>query len=396
MKIVNVEDYFHPDAGYQMNVLGKYLVKMGHDVSMITAEPEKLPEYITKFFDYSNVQQKDKLYQDKYGMKIIRLPIKSFISGRCVFSWRRLKTCLLNEKPDVIFMHGNNTLTAIMLLKSSIVKRIPIVMDCHMVEMASVNRFKKVFEFVYRKFVTPTIMKYNIPVIRIQDEPYVEKCLGIPLKQSPFISVGSDVMLFRPNEKAKEKFRNEYGIPQDAFVILYAGKLDAYKGGQFLANAIKEKLDINKNVYFVIVGQCVGEYGKNVEKTFNQSTHKILRLPTQKYEDLAYIYQGSDMAVFPRQCSLSFYDVQACGLPVVFEDNEVNISRAVHDNAVTFQAGNIYDFRQKMSLVINLPDEDFRAMTFQAMDFVKKSYNYQDIARQYMDIIEQVVQRKYQ
>lgn len=38
MKIVHVEDFFHPDAGYQINILPKYMAKMGHEVVVITSE----------------------------------------------------------------------------------------------------------------------------------------------------------------------------------------------------------------------------------------------------------------------------------------------------------------------------------------------------------------------
>ena len=50
MRIVQIEDFFHPNAGYQVNILSKYFSKAGHDVTIVTAELEKLPEYLTGFF----------------------------------------------------------------------------------------------------------------------------------------------------------------------------------------------------------------------------------------------------------------------------------------------------------------------------------------------------------
>jgi len=55
MKIVHIEDFFHPDAGYQVNVLAKYLKKFGHEVIVITAEMDKIPEYLTRFFGRDNI-----------------------------------------------------------------------------------------------------------------------------------------------------------------------------------------------------------------------------------------------------------------------------------------------------------------------------------------------------
>ena len=40
--------------------------------------------------------------------------------------------------------------------------------------------------------------------------------------------------------------------------------------------------------------------------------------------------------------------MQACGLPVVFENNNINIDRASHHNGMTFLAGDVDDFRKKI------------------------------------------------
>ena len=53
-KIVHIEDFFHPDAGYQVNILAKYLAKANYDVYIITAEFEKIPDYLTDFFGKEN------------------------------------------------------------------------------------------------------------------------------------------------------------------------------------------------------------------------------------------------------------------------------------------------------------------------------------------------------
>jgi len=50
------------------------------------------------------------------------------------------------------------------------------------------------------------------------------------------------------------------------------------------------------------------EYGNLVEDTFRRSENRVIRFPTQKYTELPRFYQVADLAVFPKQCSLSFYD----------------------------------------------------------------------------------------
>ena len=50
MNIIHVEDFFHSDAGYQVNILAKHMVQQGHDVTVITAEMKKIPISFIQFF----------------------------------------------------------------------------------------------------------------------------------------------------------------------------------------------------------------------------------------------------------------------------------------------------------------------------------------------------------
>ena len=390
MKIVQLEDYFHPDAGYQINILSKYFTKAGNEVTIITSEMEKIPEKLTSFFGRDNIEERDTIYTQKYEVKIIRLPLKAFISGRAVFTNEIFKV-VKAEKPDIVFAHGNDKLFGMQYLFRYKKMGYPLIMDNHMLEMASDNKFNKLYRYFYRIFLTPIIVKNKIKVIRTQNDTYVEKCLGIPLKQCPWISVGSDTILFHQDRDVREKFRKENEIDKDAFVILYAGKLDEGKGGQLLADAILKKFHTKRQVVFVIVGKTLGEYGKRVEETFEKSENRILRFPTQKYVDLAKFYQASDLAVFPKQCSLSFYDVQACGIPVVFEDNNINVDRSAYGNGLTFKSGNIDDFRDKMISCVNMEETKYKEMSLNSEVFVKEHYDYANIADEYMRLMEKTI-----
>lgn len=394
MKIVHVEDYFHPDAGYQLNILCRHLVKLGHEVVIITSKMDKTPANLSRFFDFENIDEKDASYTRKYGVKIIRLPIHGFVSGRGIFTKTIYKTIQL-EKPDLVYIHGNDTLTGMRYLMRHNRMGFPLIMDSHMLEMAATNKFNKLFRWFYRHFFAPKLIKHGILVIRTQNDPYVEKCLGVPLEQAPWISIGSDTMLFKPDDETKRQFRQKYDIPQNAFVVLYAGKLDKNKGGLLLANTLQEKLPTNQEIVFLIVGKASGEYGEKVEELLKKSKNRILRFPTQKHCDLAPFYQAADLALFPKQCSLSFYDVQACGLPVLFEDNNINIERSKNGNALTFVSGDMASFREKLTLFANMPKTDWQAMSDNAISYIKNGYDYAEITKEYLDCFIRTVENHH-
>lgn len=390
MKIVQVEDFFHPDAGYQINIISKFFVNFGHEVTIITSELDKVPDSLTSFFGRDNIEERDNEYSEKYGVKILRLPVRSYISNRAFF-YSKVFDVIKAEQPDVVFVHGNDRLLGMQYLLKLKKMVYPLIMDNHMLEMASNNKFNKLFYRWYRLFITPIIVKNGITVIRTQDDPFVNKYLGIPSSLTPWLSVGSDTMLFYPDINTRKRFREENGIDENSIVVLYAGKIDESKGGKLLGELTSKKLSVNKDIAFVIVGKTTGEYGKEIENVFSNSPYKVLRFPTQRYSDLAKFYQASDIAVFPKQCSLSFYDVQACGLPVVFEDNNINIDRASNNNAFTFKSDSVDDFRNVLSELINKDPEEFERIKQNSIDYVRQNYDYEPISREYIKEIEKTV-----
>jgi len=388
MHFVHVEDFIHPDAGYQVNLLSRLQVAQGHQVTIVTSELDKIPEWITAFFGKDDIEKKDQKFYERTGAKIIRVPIIGFYSGRSIY-YPKLFKVVDGLKPDVLFVHGEDTMMGMQFIWRYPKKNYPMVLDCHMLEMASMNKFREYFRWFYRKFVTPIILKYNIPLIRVVDSDFVQKCLGIPLQKTVLLSFGTDTDYFKPNAANKKAFRTKYNISEDDFVILYAGKLDIYKGGQFLANTLKKELKAanGRKIVFVIVGNASEEYGKKVEETFAESENKIIRLPTQPYYDLGVIYQSADLAVYPKQCSMSFFEAQSCGLPVLFEINEINVERASHANGFTFKSEDIEDFRSKMLYCAEMDEEAYKKIGNNARQFILESYNYVPIAQQFTDVM---------
>ena len=389
MRIVNIEEDFHPLAGYQLNILAKYFAKMGHEVIIVTSEIEKMKPKFTNFFGNEDLECWDKEYEDKYNVKILRRPVSGYFNRTNfyklgIFKYVKSLMEIKKMKPDILYVHGNEQTISILSFILYKFMNIPYITDDHMVAMALEGNERKRFFGIYKKIIAPILIKNRITDIRTQNENFVEKYLGIPLDQAPWISVGSDTMLFHRNSKMRQKFRKDNSISEDEFVVVYAGKLDLEKGGQLLADTFVEKLGA-KGVTLIVVGNTnADDYGKKVENTFKKSQNRIIRFPTQTYEALACFYQASDLAVFPRQCSLSFYDVQACGIPVVSEDNNINIDRLQFNNGLSFRSGDVNDFRNKIVQIMKMSKEERNKMSHNAEQFVMKNYNYDSIAKKYM------------
>ncbi len=393
MKIVQIEDFFHPDAGYKINILSKYFARMGHETVIITAELDKIPDFLVSFFGRDNIEERDREYERRYGVKIIRRPIRAYVSGRALFK-DDLAELVNSLHPDVLYVHGNDTAAGMWILRHLKAFDCPIVMDNHMVEMASQNPLRKLYRAYYRSFITPIIIKNRIPVIRAMNDDYVERCLGVPLSLAPWISYGSDMLLFHPDKAAGAKFREANGISRDAFVVLFAGKFDESKGGMLLAELTCREIKTDREIVYLMIGNATGEYGAAVEKRFKDSRYRIIRLPTQKYCDLASFYQAADVGLIAKQASLNFFDMEACGVPVLSEDNNLNRDRTPCGNGWLFRPDDADDFAARLEHIVNMDSAELEKASENAYNYVKEKYDYYKKALEYMDIIQKVYDRE--
>ena len=390
MKILHVDETFHPAFGYQANPLAKFQQKQGNEVYIATPTKEFLyPVYKEFGDDGHDLEEKDKLYEKETGVKIIRVPAKGYFLRRLVYG-KEIFEVVDKINPDVIFVHCVETLTAMRFLLKN--PKYPMMFDSHMLSMASDNKFSKIYEFVFKNLFTRIIKKRKYDVIRTQDDLYVNEHLGIPKEQTPFISFGTDTILFSPSDEARKKFRKENGIDSDSFVVVYTGKLTEAKGGQLLADAFLKKF--TSKITLVCVGTPPdNEYGRKVKDTLSQSENQIITFPTQGYLDLAKFYQQADLSVFPKQCSMSFYDAQACGLPVLSEDNNVNVERCSHENGFNFKSGSVEDFREKIEFISKLNQDTMNKYKNNSRSFINSGYDYKDIAALYTSYLEKAVQK---
>ena len=120
MRIVNVEDYFIPDAGYQINIIPKYLARFGHEVYIVTSTVEGVYKPAADFFGIDHIHERDARYMEQTGVKIIRVPplTVKVISGRMVQS-KALFRAVEELRPDVVYVHGNDSLTGMRYLRKN-------------------------------------------------------------------------------------------------------------------------------------------------------------------------------------------------------------------------------------------------------------------------------------
>lgn len=386
MHILHIEEFFIPNLGYQINLLTKFMASKQEKITILTTKLDKIPSN-QKVYLKKNIDAEDAILKQKYNIDIIRLPINKVISNRAIWPKSTLKH-IKEINPDFVYLHNNDSFIAIVYLRFYLKKlNKPLILDSHMVFEASINRLSKIFRFLYRKFITPIIVKNDLLVIKLVDVDFLQKAYGIPNDNTPLLSFGSDTTIFNPYNHKSKKILDKYGLQSSAKIYIYAGKLSEDKNGLFLANSLKEKFDFDEEVIFIIVGDTVGEYGNLVEQSFSYSKNKIIRLPLQEYINLAELFSISDFGIIPTGGSLTFYDMQASGLPIIWSDLPMNTIRSDSNRCLLFKANEIKDFRHKIIESYYISKDNYLLMRDFSFKYIFNNYDYSKVCDDYLELI---------
>lgn len=308
--------FFIDNYSYQENLLPKYHVKMGHDVTVIaslfTFDKNGKDSFLTGYSEY----------EDKNGFHVVRLPYKSPIKlNRTLGHYDKFEEVLNRESPDVIFSHNVSFADITVLVKY--LKKHPgvkVFADNHADYINSAKNFTS------KHILHPIIWRHYAKML----EPYLTKCYGVTPMRCRFLKemyhISPELIEFLPmgvDDEAipadrisvRNAIRTELGIPDDAFVILTGGKIDKLKNTHVLLEALK-KVD-NQNVHLIVCGTLTPEM-EYLKSEFESNTN-IHYLGWCNADRVMNCMVASDLACFPGTHSTLWEQSVGVGLPAIFK-----------------------------------------------------------------------------
>lgn len=377
MKIVHLclGNFFIDNYSYQENLLPKYHVKMGFDVTVIaslfTFGSDGKGSMLTGYSEYD----------DKNGFHVVRLPYKKPVKiNRILRQYESFANILERENPDVVFSH--NVSFADITILVNYIKRHPNVKVYADNHGDFVNSAKNIFS----KYVLhPIIWRHYAKML----EPYLTKCYGVTpmrcrflhemyhinLNLIEFLPMGVDDEAIPSNrEEVRLAIRNELSISNKDIVMITGGKIDKLKNTHLLIDALKTIN--NKNIHLIICGTLTPEMEylkKDIEKN-----PKIHYLGWCNAERVMNCMVASDLACFPGTHSTLWEQSVGVGLPAIFkrwpEMEHVN----VNGNCLFVQDDNVEELKNTINTI--LESETFKSVCIKAKD-ASKSFLYSEISK---------------
>jgi 1,2-diacylglycerol 3-alpha-glucosyltransferase len=388
MKIVHIclAGSYNDNWGYQDNLIPKYHIKDGHDVTVITSV----------FKDRTDSTGYRKVGSGHYyldnGIKIIRIPFKSFPLTKIIEKLRvyeGLYSNLIQEAPDFIFIHGVQFLdmrTVVKYLKSR--KHINVVVDNHSdFSNSAKNWFSK-------NILHKVIWRYCANII----DPYCNKFYGVlparvdflinvykvPVGKTELLVMGADdeqVKISKKKDKI-QALREKYEINQDDFLIVTGGKIDeAKKQTLLLMRAVKE-ID-NPKVILIVFGSVVDTLKDDFEALVDNV--KVKYAGWISADESYQYFAASDLVVFPGRHSVFWEQVAGIGIPMMIKKWDGTGHVDVGGNCIFLNKDSKEEIKSNIEFLLQNP-EKYMKMKNVAENKGMMNFSYKKIARKSLQV----------
>jgi glycosyltransferase involved in cell wall biosynthesis len=352
LKVLHIEDRFHPELGYQLNFFSKYHNPL-IDMTIVTSGSLS---YWNRD-DGQDLSAADEKFEKENQIKIVRLKCALSRNRKANLILLGLRKKIKEISPDIIYIHALETWTCLRIfLMPAIVNKYIIYTDTHTL----LNQFRggaveKFHMMLLKHIIVKKINKRKIKVLYTVDENRLiaENKYGISPENISPCPIGTDLSLYFYSEEMRNLLRKQFNIENDEAVIIYSGKINDFKKPHLIIDALKLiQKDLARQVKVIMVGAADEKYlQKLLETSRGNEKIKVELIGSVPNAELYKYYSMADFAVFPKENSLSSLDVQACNLPLIMEKDSTNIERLKYGGFI-YEKDNIQDLADKIQIFI--------------------------------------------
>ncbi|MBU0528982.1 glycosyltransferase family 4 protein [bacterium] len=406
VRILFLSHFYPPEMGgaaARISGLAKWLVKFGHDVTVITGYPNYPTGKI--YPEYKNKKNKIEFID---GVKILRskvLPASyQSVLVRLLNYFTLFFTALWNgvrkrNNFDIIVASSPPLTIGILGLILSKIYKIPWIFDIRDIwpdvaveagmlrENGIVHKLsKKLANYLYKQatHITPVterkltkIRKYDIPISKISVVPN-----------------GVDFDLI--NGAEQKDWRSELRL-ENKFVLSYAGLIGIAQGVNIIIETAIQLKDID-DVHFLIVGEGI-EKQKLQNSVKSLELNNITFLPSQPKESIPSLLTSSDIALIPLVSTKlvdavpsKLLEAWACKLPVI-----LIAGGEAADMVIKAQGGIVIssnDVEGIKTAIIKLKDspELINKYSQNGFEYVYKNFDRELLARAMEKVILKIVE----
>src|SRR5207249_4305574 len=281
-RIVHISSHYYPSIGGQERFCEELAIttaQLGNEVHVITQTTEGR-----------------RGYEEISGVKIHRISPLFGYSNACVIP--NIKQKIKELEPDITHIQGISPGMADFVVKNA---KHRIIMTWHNDPALTDEKIYKILVFIYRRFFFPKVLaKLDKMILPSESLKYHSKFIGmVPREKISVIPNAVDLEKFSPGNQNKIDYKKELKI-SSRFLIIFVANMKpnhAYKGVEYLLNAIKQVKDLD--AMFSLIGE--GELKQRYMEIANSLGISDRVRFTGKIDDdiLIKYYRAADVLVLP-------------------------------------------------------------------------------------------------
>lgn len=369
--VVHISPVYWENWGYQENMITKEQATKNCNVTVISS--------LNSIVDYKVNYLKKQSYNEG-PVKIIRLDFVFNLFNR-FFIYKKLNKTLKELNPDIIMLHGMQSLITFQLIKYKINNtQCTLYSDFHAdFSISGTNFLSKYFlhKFIWRNILKISYkyfdkMYYTRPSVK----NFSRSMYKVPLSKFLPLYLGAEYPVIKVKKPVKLKFKKENKISLDTILIGTGGKINKNSNLTQLLDVISEN---PKKIILFIFGKVDKKYFENHIK-FYEKTVEIRYLGWLGNKEIENYFSLFDVTFFLGRHSVLWEQVVGSG-------NVLAIKYA-KDREYLNCNNNVYfiskDYKQSIKHIlksVSTKDALFKKKTINSQKYGPLKFNYKNIVK---------------
>ncbi len=369
-------------------LLAKAQLKLGHDVIFVTTKAgHKSWKEVLKRNEIPNAEGTRNSEKNSVANKIITLPTLFHYSD--LYFCRGVASIVKNLRADIWHLHEPSHGLPVQV--ANIVRhKAPIVIDQHQYTRSFDNRklVELEYEFVRKRIVNRAYFwADSIVSVTKGGIDFLKKEYKIDRGRVHLIPLGADTEFFSRNEEIRKRTRNVLDISDDHVLIITTGSLHAFKRHDVLLKAFAFSIKHEQRLRLLIVGDGEYNYANQLNDLIDELGIRpyVIQKGFVKEQELASLFNASDIATWALFPTISISQAIACGVPLLISRHPSQSHFLDFGCGIGFTPLDIQDYSTQ--LVHLARDNKLRdKLISHNVEFGKKNLTPQSISRRYQEV----------
>ena len=397
MRVTHIIVSYREGLGYEENHLGHFQTLKGADVSLITSALPSGMWQQTSDQTLSDSTHRSEPYEDR-GVRIHRLDVSFRARANSQVLLRDLRSTLRHIRPDILHIHGPVGLLFIQALLAARSLDIPTVVDNHLCyfnlrpyDLKKRIYYRSLFRRLIRPLLDSAVGRY-IPLMP-DSEAVLHNELGIAYDRMTHSTLGADTHTFKYDTEEKERIRQGLGIPPDAPVIAFLGRIGPEKEVDVLVSAWNHLAD-KYGAHLMLIGPATNTMKQSLLALVEDRHRDRLTITGHiSNSELPAYLSAADIGVWPGDPGIAMIEAMSCSLAIVHTNPYYIARMSEYENSALFPRGDSAALTRVLDPILEDPDKLAR-MRRQSRRLTEDIFDWRTVAARTNSIYEEVITGK--